>query len=141
MSVFDSPLLLGFGALEQRLERLARLSADGYPPYNIEQRADGRLRITVAVAGFDEDSLEVLLRDGQLILRGRQPPEARARRYLYRGIAGRRFQRVFMLAEGMRVGEAVLARGLLHVDIDPPPRAAEARTIPIRRAEAGRPAR
>lgn len=133
MSLFDSPLVLGFEHIERRLDRLAKLSADGYPPYNIERRAGGRLRVTVAVAGFPRDALEVAVNDGQLIVRGRLAAEARERRFLYRGIAGRQFQRVFMLADGMRVLDAVLDRGLLHVDIEPPAPAPEARTIPIRR--------
>jgi HSP20 family molecular chaperone IbpA len=119
---FASPLLLGFDAMEKTLERISKVS-DGYPPYNIERlRADRvsgqpeRLRITLAVAGFSEDELDVTTEENQLIIRGRQA-EQEERDYLYRGIAARQFQRMFMLADGMQVLGAGLKNGLLSVDL------------------------
>jgi HSP20 family molecular chaperone IbpA len=119
---FTSPLLLGFDAMEKTLERISKVS-DGYPPYNIERlRADRlsgapeRLRITLAVAGFSEEELDVTTEENQLIIRGRQV-EQEERDYLYRGIAARQFQRMFMLADGMQVLGANLKNGLLSVDL------------------------
>lgn len=122
MTPFASPLLLGFDAMEKSLERIAK-GNDGYPPYNIERiRADStegspeRLRIVLAVAGFSEDELEVTTEENQLIVRGRQT-DASEREYLYRGIAARQFQRMFVLADGMRVLGAELRNGLLSIDL------------------------
>ncbi len=118
---FNSPYLLGFDDIERALDRVAKASADGYPPYNIErlQRCDvapDRLRITLAVAGFTRDQLEVLLEEGQLVIRGRQVDD-KTRQYLHRGIAARQFQRTFLLADGMEVLGADLSNGLLSVDL------------------------
>ena len=123
MTPFSSPLLLGFDAVEKTLERLAK-NGDSYPPYNIERirATDGSaecLRITLAVAGFDDDDLEVLTEENQLIVRGRQNDEAE-REYLHRGIAARQFQRTFVLADGMRVAGAELKNGLLAIDLERP---------------------
>jgi len=122
MTPFSSPLLLGFDSVEKTLERIAK-SGDGYPPYNIErlrnETSGERLRITLAVAGFSEDELDVTTEESQLVIRGRQKDDAE-REYLYRGIAARQFQRVFLLAEGMRVVGAELKNGLLSVDLDRP---------------------
>ncbi|HVK91821.1 MAG TPA: Hsp20 family protein [Mycoplana sp.] len=122
---FASPLLLGFDAMEKTLERIAK-GNDGYPPYNIERvRADStagfpeRLRITLAVAGFSEEELDVTTEENQLIVRGRQT-DTSERDYLYRGIAARQFQRMFVLAEGMRVLGAELRNGLLSIDLARP---------------------
>ncbi|MGK6316146.1 Hsp20 family protein [Neorhizobium sp. DT-125] len=120
MTPFASPLLLGFDAMEKTLERLAKAN-DGYPPYNIERlRADAdapeRLRITLAVAGFSETELDVTIEENQLVIRGRQVEQGE-RDYLYRGIAARQFQRVFVLADGMQVSGASLKNGLLSVDL------------------------
>ena len=120
---FSSPLLLGFDAIEKTLERVAK-SGDGYPPYNIERLrgqnggAD-RLRITLAVAGFAESDLEVTVEDSELVVRGRQNDDTE-REFLHRGIAARQFQRVFVLADGMRVSGAELKNGLLAIDLDRP---------------------
>ncbi len=123
MAPFSSPLLLGFESMEKALERVAK-SGDGYPPYNIERiRADGetgeRLRITLAVAGFAEDDLDVSTEENQLVVRGKQADEE-AREYLHRGIAARQFQRSFVLADGMRVVDADLKNGLLSINLDRP---------------------
>ena len=122
MTPFASPLLLGFDAMEKTLERIAKAN-DGYPPYNIERLcADparnfaGGLRITLAVAGFGEDELDVTTEENQLIIRGRQMDQTE-RDYLYRGIAARQFQRMFVLADGMVVKGAILKNGLLSVDL------------------------
>ncbi|MCV9962446.1 Hsp20 family protein [Pararhizobium sp. BT-229] len=119
---FTSPLLLGFDAMEKTLERIAK-GNDGYPPYNIERvhRDDSagepeRLRITLAVAGFSEEDLDVTTEENQLIIRGRQA-ESGERDYLHRGIAARQFQRMFVLADGMQVSKAELKNGLLSVDL------------------------
>lgn len=120
---FSSPLLLGFDAIEKTLERVAK-NGEGYPPYNIERVRDddgegARLRITLAVAGFDEADLELTLEDSELVVRGRQSDETE-REFLHRGIAARQFQRVFVLADGMRVKGAALKNGLLAIDLDRP---------------------
>ena len=120
---FSSPLLLGFDAIEKTLERVAK-NGDGYPPYNIERLRSGeansdRLRITLAVAGFAEADLEVTLEGGELVVRGRQNDDTE-RQFLHRGIAARQFQRVFVLADGMRVTGAELKNGLLAIDLDRP---------------------
>jgi HSP20 family molecular chaperone IbpA len=118
---FNSPFLLGFDEIERALDRAAKASSDGYPPYNIErmprtERDPDRLRITLAVAGFTRDQLEILLEEGQLVIRGRQVDD-RQRHFLHRGIAARQFQRTFLLAEGMEVLGADLSNGLLSVDL------------------------
>jgi HSP20 family molecular chaperone IbpA len=123
MTPFSSPLLLGFDAMEKTLERLAK-NGDSYPPYNIERvrGADGKaeqLRITLAVAGFQDADLEVTTEENQLIVRGRQVDDTE-REFLHRGIAARQFQRVFVLADGMRVRGADLKHGLLSIDLDRP---------------------
>jgi HSP20 family molecular chaperone IbpA len=116
LSLFNSPLLLGFDHFERALDRVSKASADGYPPYNIEQLGEDRLRITLAVAGFTMDDLSVQIEDTQLVIRGKQT-EDRERIYLHRGIAARQFQRSFVLAEGIEVAGASLDNGLLHIDI------------------------
>ncbi|MBX4865994.1 MULTISPECIES: Hsp20 family protein [Rhizobium] len=117
---FASPLLLGFDAMEKTLERISKAS-DGYPPYNIERiaadsGAPERLRITLAVAGFSEEELDISTEENQLVIRGRQLDQGE-RDYLYRGIASRQFQRTFVLADGMQVLGAGLKNGLLSVDL------------------------
>ncbi len=111
------PHLLGFEQLERLLERTAKAGGEGYPPYNIEQTSDHSYRITLAVAGFAEEDLSITVEDRQLVIRGRQKDDSEGRVFLHRGIAARQFQRVFVLADGVEVGEAVLENGLLHVDL------------------------
>jgi HSP20 family molecular chaperone IbpA len=123
MTMFSSPLLLGFDAMEKTIERVAK-SGDSYPPYNIERIrvADGepeRLRLTLAVAGFTESDLDLVTEDNQLVVRGRQADEEE-REFLHRGIAARQFQRIFVLADGMRVLGAELKNGLLSIELDRP---------------------
>lgn len=128
---FNSPFLLGFERLEQLLERTAKSGVDGYPPYNIEQSSDDKLRITLAVAGFSRDELTVTVEDRQLVIRGKQSDSA-DRNFLHRGIAARQFQRAFVLAEGIEVTGASLQNGLLSIDLERPKSATIVRTIEIK---------
>ena len=119
----SSPFLLGFDQIERALDRVAK-AADGYPPYNIERLAcdaqkPERLRISLAVAGFTRDQLDVSVEENQLVIRGRQQDD-KSRHYLHRGIAARQFQRTFVLAEGMEVLGADLKNGLLEIDLARP---------------------
>lgn len=121
MTTLTSPFLLGFDEIERTLDRITKSASDGYPPYNIERipaagSSPESIRITLAVAGFTRDQLDVTLEDKQLVIRGRQTDE-RERIFLHRGIAARQFQRVFLLADGMEVGGADLENGLLSVDL------------------------
>jgi HSP20 family molecular chaperone IbpA len=129
-SVFGSPLFLGFDHLEQMLDRVAK-SSDGYPPYNIEQTAENRLRITLAVAGFAMDDLQITQEDNQLVIRGRQRDDSEGRIFLHRGIAARQFQRTFVLADGMEVQKADLRNGLLSIDLARPEPPRVIKTIQI----------
>ncbi|TDQ62139.1 HSP20 family molecular chaperone IbpA [Maritalea mobilis] len=137
MSFFSSPFLLGFDEIEQRLDRLAK-AADGYPPYNIERISDEdgaeQFHISVAVAGFTQDELEITLEDNQLLIRGRQQDDPN-REFLHRGIAARQFQRSFLLADGMRVEGAALKDGLLNIALVRPNVEKVARRIEIKTAE------
>ena len=122
VTALSSPFLLGFDDIERTLDKVAKTAADGYPPYNIE-RLDGspeRLRITLAVAGFSLDQIDVTLEENQLTIRGRQADD-KEREYLHRGIAARQFQRGFLLAEGMKVLGADVKNGLLSIDLVRPP--------------------
>ncbi|SPF77630.1 Hsp20 family protein [Pseudoprimorskyibacter insulae] len=111
------PHMLGFEQLERLLERTAKSGNEGYPPFNIEQTSDRSYRITLAVAGFSEDDLAITVEDRQLVIRGRQSDDGSERVFLHRGIAARQFQRSFVLADGVEVGDAVIENGLLHVDL------------------------
>lgn len=134
----SSPFLLGFDEIERALDRVAK-AADGYPPYNIERiaRENGqpeRLRITLAVAGFTREQLDVTIEENQLVIRGRQQ-EDMPRQYLHRGIAARQFQRTFVLADGMDVQGADLKNGLLSIDLARPEPERVVRTISIKDME------
>lgn len=129
--MFASPLFLGFDHFEQMLERASKSASDGYPPYNIEQIGPGKLRITLAVAGFTMDDLQITEEDNQLVIRGRQTEDAGSRVFLHRGIAARQFQRAFVLAEGIEVRGAWLDNGLLHIDLARPQPESRVRQIPI----------
>lgn len=130
VSIFSSPLLLGFEQFEQTLDRISKVPVEGYPPYNIEQTGEDSLRITLAVAGFAEPELSIQLEDSQLVVRGRQMDDEK-RVYLHRGIAARQFQRSFVLAEGIEIVAAVLDSGLLHIELLRPQPQARVKTIPI----------
>jgi HSP20 family molecular chaperone IbpA len=130
----SSPFLLGFDEIERALDRVTK-AADGYPPYNIERLARDqdnpeRLRITLAVAGFTRDQLEVTVEENQLVIRGKQQDD-KSRNYLHRGIAARQFQRTFVLADGMDVLGADLRNGLLSVDLARPEPERVVKTIDI----------
>ena len=134
VALFNSPLLLGFEHFERALDRVNKVSGDGYPPYNVEQIGDNALRITLAVAGFTMADLNITVEDNQLVIRGKQADEAE-RVYLHRGIAARQFQRSFVLAEGIEVRGAWLEHGLLNIVLVRPPVEARVRTVPIRGPE------
>ena len=131
LSLFNSPLLLGFDHFERALDRVSKVSSDGYPPYNIEQIGADALRITMAVAGFSTGDLSITVEDNQLVVRGKQSDDAQ-RVYLHRGIAARQFQRSFVLAEGIDVRGAWLDNGLLHIDLVRPEVESRVRTVAIR---------
>jgi HSP20 family molecular chaperone IbpA len=117
----SSPFLIGFDDIERALERVSK-GSEGYPPYNIErllpsENQPDRLRITLAVAGFTKQQLEMFIEDSQLIIRGRQLDDEEPRHFLHKGIANRQFQRIFLLADGMEVMSADLKHGLLMIDL------------------------
>lgn len=132
--VFDSPFLLGFEHTRSLIERAAKAAAESYPPYNVEDLGEGALRITLAVAGFSPDQLQVSVEDRQLVIAGKRdgtsgkPEDA----YLHRGIAARGFIRSFVLADGMVVSGATLEHGLLHIDLARPEPEKRVLSIPIR---------
>jgi HSP20 family molecular chaperone IbpA len=138
LSLFNSPLLLGFDHFERALDRVSKTGADGYPPYNIEQLDENRIRITLAVAGFSMDDLSVQIEDNQLVVRGKQADD-RERVYLHRGIAARQFQRSFVLAEGIEVLGAGLDNGLLNVELIRPTVEPKIRKVEIRSEARARP--
>jgi HSP20 family molecular chaperone IbpA len=136
----SSPFLLGFDEIERALDRVTKAS-DGYPPYNIErlardERDPERLRITLAVAGFTRDQLDVTIEENQLVIRGRQQDDKR-REFLHRGIAARQFQRTFVLADGMEVIGADLEHGLLSIDLARPEPERVVRSIAIKEKPKG----
>ncbi len=120
MSIFNSPFLLGFDQFERTIDRISKLSSDSYPPYNIEQISQNSLRITVAVAGFKKNELDVSLEGNQLQIRGNKKDDESDRIFIHRGIATRQFQRNFVLADGIEVNEASMDDGLLFVDLTQP---------------------
>ena len=117
LTLSSYPHMLGFEQLERLLERTAKSGNEGYPPFNIEQTSERSYRITLAVAGFAEHDLSITVEDRQLVIRGRQGEDAHERIFLHRGIASRQFQRSFVLADNVEVGEAIMENGLLHVDL------------------------
>ena len=130
--LFDSPFLLGFDHTRALIDRAARAAADSYPPYNVEQRGEQAVRITLAVAGFGPDDLTVSLEGRQLTIAGKRDEAGRGdQAFLHRGIAGRGFVRSFVLADGLEVDGARLEHGLLHVDMSRPEDAPAVRRIPI----------
>jgi HSP20 family molecular chaperone IbpA len=131
----SSPFLLGFEEIERALDRVAK-AADGYPPYNIERLARAgdqpeRLRITLAVAGFSRDELEITVEENELRIRGQQSEADEGRVFIHRGIAARQFHRTFLLAEGMQVAAAELRDGLLTIDLERPEQKRMVRRIEI----------
>ena len=134
--LFDSPFLLGFEHTRSLVERAAKAAAEGYPPYNVEDRGDGGIRITLAVAGFSPDQLEVSVEDRQLTVMGKRDGNAARPEdaFLHRGIAARGFIRSFVLADGMVVNGATLEHGLLHIDLARPEPEKRIVKVPIRGA-------
>jgi HSP20 family molecular chaperone IbpA len=135
LSLGTHPFLLGFEQLERLVERTAKSGNDGYPPYNIEQTSDHSYRITLALAGFAEDDLSITVEDKQLVIRGRQKDDSEGRVFLHRGIAARQFQRSFVLADGVDVGEAIMSHGLLHIDLTRQLPETVVQTVKIRKSE------
>ena len=130
------PYLLGFEQLERLVERTAKTGNEGYPPYNIEQTSQNSYRITLAVAGFAEEDLAITVEDNSLVIRGRQRDDSEDRVFLHRGIAARQFQRSFVLADGVDVGEAIMENGLLHIDLTRKVLESVVQTIKIRKGGA-----
>ena len=130
--LFDSPFLLGFDHTRALIDRAQRAAADSYPPYNVEQRGEQSVRITLAVAGFGPDDLAITIEGRQLTIAGkRETSEKTEQAFLHRGIAGRGFVRSFVLADGLEIDEAKLEHGLLHVDMSRPEALPVVRRIPI----------
>ncbi len=139
VSLFNSPLLLGFEHFEDIVDQITKKSADGYPPYNIEQISGGRLRITLAVAGFAESDLSVEVTNSQLEIRGRHLDDGDVGGvFLHRGIAARQFRRAFVLADGLEVAGAELINGLLNIDLVRPEPETRVRTVAIETASKSR---
>ena len=132
LSLLNSPLFLGFEQFERTVDRLSKASADGYPPYNIEQIGEDGFRVTLAVAGFSLDDLAVSVEDNQLVVRGRTKDD-KDRVFLHRGIAARQFHRTFVLADGIEVTGATLDNGLLMIDLQRPLATAKVKTVEISR--------
>jgi HSP20 family molecular chaperone IbpA len=132
--LFDSPFLLGFEHTRSQIERAAKAAAEGYPPYNVEDLGGGALRITLAVAGFTPETLQITLEDRQLTIAGRREDGGKGDAFLHRGIASRSFIRSFVLADGVEVDRALLEHGLLHVDLSRPEPERQVRRIPIQSA-------
>ena len=130
LSLVNSPFLLGFEHVERTLDRIAKTAGEGYPPYNIEQVGPNRLRITLALAGFERSDLSIEVENNQLTIRGKQQEEP-GKVYLHRGIAARQFQRSFVLVEGIEVIGASLDNGLLNIDLERPEPKSEPRTVEI----------
>lgn len=133
--LFDSPFLLGFEHTRSLIERAAKAAAESYPPYNVEDQGGGRLRISLAVAGFAPEQLSVAVEDRQLTIAGKREGDGRPEEaFLHRGIAARGFVRSFVLADGMLVEGATLEHGLLHIDVARPEPEKRVQQVPIRTA-------
>jgi molecular chaperone IbpA len=136
MSTFDlTPLFrstVGFDRMMSLLDAAGRSDEQAYPPYNIEKVGENAYRITMAVAGFGEDDLAITAQGNALLIAGKQKREEKKSEYLYRGIAGRAFERRFQLADHIKVTGAELANGVLHVDlVREVPEAMKPRTIKV----------
>lgn len=132
LSLFNSPFLLGFDQFERTIDRISKLSSDSYPPYNIEQLSSTILRITIAVAGFEKNELDISLEGNQLLIRGSRTETDSEKIYIHRGIATRQFQRNFVLAEGIKVEEATIENGLLNIDLVQPVSQEQSKKIEIK---------
>ncbi|HVI52651.1 MAG TPA: Hsp20 family protein [Candidatus Sulfotelmatobacter sp.] len=141
MRSFDlSPLFrstIGFDHLARMLDAAQRVDDQSlsYPPYNIEKLGEDNYRITMAIAGFGEDDLEITAQGQSLVVSGRIKKEEASGQFLHRGIAGRSFERRFELADTVKVTGASLLNGLLHIDlVREVPEALKPRTIAIAKA-------
>ena len=132
LSLFNSPFLLGFDQFERTIDRISKLSSDSYPPYNIEQISSTILRITIAVAGFEKNELDISLEGNQLLIRGSRTESDSEKIYIHRGIATRQFQRNFVLAEGIKVEGATIENGLLNIDLVQPVSQEQSKKIEIK---------
>ncbi|MFD2204562.1 Hsp20 family protein [Kiloniella antarctica] len=130
LSLFNSPLMLGFEQFEQAIDMITKTAADGYPPYNVEKVSENKIRITLAVAGFSPEDMQVQIENNQLVIRGKAKSDDE-KEFLHRGIATRQFRRAFVLAEGIEVLNANLDNGLLHVDLEQPLQNVSVRSIEI----------
>ncbi|MGB1547293.1 MAG: Hsp20 family protein [Alphaproteobacteria bacterium] len=130
--LFNSPFLLGFDEFERTLDRVTKAASDGYPPYNIEQLKEDGLRITLAVAGFSVNELNVAIEENQLVIQGEHREDEEDRVFLHRGIATRKFERRFVLADGIEVVDSSFDNGLLHIDLVRPSVKNQVRRINIR---------
>jgi len=140
MNSFDfTPLFrtaIGFDRLTDALESANRADAGGYPPYNIELTGEDQYRITLAVAGFSADEIDIEVKENRLTVSGKKNPDVADRQYLHRGIAERGFQRSYQLADYVRVDAADLKDGLLHIElVREVPEAMKPRRIQIRGQE------
>ena len=131
LSLFNSPFLLGFDEFERTVDRISKLSSDSYPPYNIEQISEQILRISIAVAGFTKEDLEISLEGNQLLIHGSRSEPNNDRIFIHRGIATRQFQRNFILADGIKVEGASMENGLLFIDLTQPVPQEESKKIEI----------
>ncbi|WP_419903002.1 Hsp20 family protein [Kiloniella sp.] len=130
LSLFNSPLMLGFEQFEQAMDMISKTATDGYPPYNVEKVSENKIRITLAVAGFSPEDIQVQIENNQLVIRGKAKSDD-DKEYLHRGIATRQFRRAFVLAEGIEVLNANMDNGLLHVELEQPLQNVTIRSIEI----------
>ncbi|MEH6629775.1 MAG: Hsp20 family protein [Halopseudomonas aestusnigri] len=130
LSLFNSPLMLGFEQFEQAVDMITKTASDGYPPYNVEKVSENKIRITLAVAGFSPEDMQVQIENNQLVIRGKAKSDD-DKEFLHRGIATRQFRRAFVLAEGIEVLNANLDNGLLHVELEQPLQNVSVRSIEI----------
>ncbi|MCE9521328.1 MAG: Hsp20 family protein [Alphaproteobacteria bacterium] len=128
---FGTPQCIGFDEIERLLERTAKTQSDAFPPVNVEEPAEGRLRITLAVAGFAPERLSLTLTGREMTIKGERPPQDESRVFLHKGIAARGFQRSFILAEGLEIDSAQLANGLLKIELKRVPANQQILQIPI----------
>lgn len=128
---FGNAYCLGFDEVERALDRIAKASSEAYPPVNIEEPGEDRMRITLAVAGFAPEQLTVTLSDRELTIKGERPAPDETKVYLHKGIAARAFHRSFILAEGLEIEGARLGNGLLRIDLKRFRPTPQIRQIPI----------
>jgi len=132
-SVFNNPFLVGFEEIEKTLRQMDNIGQDGYPHYNIEQTGTDSLAITIALAGFNRDEIDLYVENQRLVVRGkRKEADGAKRHFIHQGIAMRQFERTFVLAEGMKVMEAELTDGLLVIQLERPPASSRVQKVEIK---------